>query len=92
MLSLEHLIEDEWSPHSAAAVVATQDNGKILMIRRRDSGLWGLPAGRWEPGDTNSLGIHSFESTIIRELKEETSLTARRIRLIDFVTPVERRI
>ena len=41
--------------------------GKILLIRRRDLGIWSLPGGLVERGE-------SFETTLLREAKEETGL------------------
>ncbi|GAA4909148.1 hypothetical protein GCM10023237_31230 [Streptomyces coeruleoprunus] len=31
----------------AASAVVTDDEGRILLQRRRDSGLWALPGGAW---------------------------------------------
>jgi 8-oxo-dGTP diphosphatase len=44
--------------------------GRLLLIRRRNepgAGLWSLPGGRIEPGETD-------QQAVIREVREETSL------------------
>jgi len=47
--------------------------GRLLLIRRGHApsqGLWSLPGGRVEPGETN-------EQAVEREVREETGLTVR---------------
>lgn len=51
----------------AAAAVVTDDQGRILMQRRTDSGLWALPGGGMEMTD-------SLPGTAVREVREETGL------------------
>lgn len=48
------------------------DHRRIVLINRRDNGLWGLPGGMIEWGET-------IEQTVRRELLEETGLTLVRI-------------
>ena len=43
------------------------DGGRILLIQRKDDGLWAMPGGILEVGETPSEGI-------CREAREETSL------------------
>ena len=43
------------------------DEGKVLLQKRGDSGKWGFPGGAIELGETP-------EETAVRELKEETGL------------------
>ncbi|WP_407571416.1 NUDIX domain-containing protein [Deinococcus altitudinis] len=50
------------------SVVLQNEQGEWLLQRRSDSGLWGLPGGGLEPGE-------SFEQAAARELEEETGLT-----------------
>ncbi len=45
------------------------------MTKRTDNGLWCLPSGGVEPGE-------SVEETVIREAREETGLTIRVLRLV----------
>lgn len=51
----------------AASAVVVDDAGRILMQRRTDSGLWSLPGGGMEMGD-------SLPGAAVREVKEETGL------------------
>jgi 8-oxo-dGTP pyrophosphatase MutT (NUDIX family) len=48
---------------------------RILLTQRRDNGLWCLPAGGMEPGE-------SAAETCVREFSEETGLDVRVERLI----------
>ena len=49
-------------------VILLDEQGRWLLQRRSDSGLWGLPGGGVEPGET-------FLEAAARELEEETGLT-----------------
>lgn len=51
---------------SVAAVVRDEQD-RILLIRKKDETLWGLPAGAIEPGETPSRAVR-------REVFEETGL------------------
>jgi 8-oxo-dGTP pyrophosphatase MutT (NUDIX family) len=51
---------------SVAAIVRNQA-GEILFLVRSDNGLWDLPAGAIDPGETPALAI-------VREVREETGL------------------
>src|SRR2546427_69008 len=53
---------------SGCAVV--DPGGRILLIRRADERIWGLPKGTVEPGET-------LEETAVREVREETGLRVR---------------
>ncbi|MBO8154875.1 MAG: NUDIX hydrolase [Bacillaceae bacterium] len=46
------------------------DQNQLLLQKRADNGLWGLPGGALEPGE-------SLDETAKRELYEETGLTAQ---------------
>ncbi|MBB6373620.1 mutator protein MutT [Pseudonocardia eucalypti] len=53
-------------------------HGRLLLIRRAQEpglGLWSLPGGRVEPGETD-------EQAVIREVHEETGLRVRAGRLL----------
>lgn len=51
----------------AASAVVTDGAGWILLQRRRDNGLWALPGGGMEMGD-------SLPGAAVREVREETGL------------------
>ncbi|WP_281974963.1 NUDIX hydrolase [Halobacillus litoralis] len=49
-------------------------SGRILLQKRSDFGVWGIPGGLLEIGET-------FEATVKREVFEETGLTIRELEL-----------
>ncbi len=51
----------------AATAVIVNDEEKFLLQQRKDNGLWALPGGKLEIGE-------SIIDTITREIKEETGL------------------
>lgn len=51
----------------AASAIVVNDEGKILLQKRKDNDLWALPGGAMEVGE-------SIADTVIRETKEETGL------------------
>ena len=58
--------------------VATDEQGRLLMIKRGHepgAGLWSIPGGRIEPGETDA-------EALVREMLEETSLTVAVGRLL----------
>src|SRR5512147_879179 len=59
---------------SVAAIIRNED-GAILLQRRSDNGLWGLPSGGVEIGETVSTAV-------VREVKEETGLVVEVERLV----------
>lgn len=60
----------------AGACVIVIKDGRILLQLRADNGLWGLPGGSLEPGE-------SMEAVARRELYEETGLTAKELELMN---------
>ena len=48
-------------------VIVVDDSGWVLLEKRSDNGMWGLPGGGIEPGE-------SVCETALREVKEETGL------------------
>ncbi len=57
------------------AAVIQNGEGRILLQRRSDNALWGLPGGSVEIGE-------SVRDAIVREVREETGLTVEIVRLI----------
>ena len=62
-----------------AQVLVVDPADRVLFQRSRDSGLWELPAGAAEPGD-------SFRTTAVRELFEETGLVVAQEELVPFAS------
>ena len=61
--------------------VVTDGQGRLLMIKRGHepgAGLWSIPGGRIEPGETDA-------EALVREMLEETGLTVQVGRLIGSV-------
>ena len=52
----------------AASVVVVDDDGRVLLQRRTDNGMWALPGGKMELGE-------SLAGCGIRETLEETGIT-----------------
>ncbi len=59
----------------AASAVVAEQTGAILLIERTDNGLWTIPGGGMEVGET-------IAHTAIREVKEETGLDVAVQRLV----------
>jgi ADP-ribose pyrophosphatase YjhB (NUDIX family) len=55
---------------NGSAIIVVDLENKILLQSRTDRGLWCLPGGLQELGET-------FEEVAVRELKEETGLTSK---------------
>ena len=58
-----------------AGVACLNPAGEVLLIRRRDNGLWDVPGGRVEVGE-------GTEAAARRELLEETGLEAGALELL----------
>ena len=71
----------EGSVRCVGAITYDPD-GRLLLIRRGHApaaGLWSLPGGRVEPGESDA-------EAVVRELAEETGLAVRPGRLVGTVT------
>jgi ADP-ribose pyrophosphatase YjhB (NUDIX family) len=64
---------------AAASAVVVNDEGKILLQRRKDNDLWSLPGGAMELGE-------SIAQTIVREVQEESGLRVELVRLVGIYT------
>ena len=70
-------VEDNWlhiSPAAGAEAVVVRE-GKILLIKRSDNGLWAVPGGLVEVGETLAEAAQ-------RELWEETGIRGQVTRLL----------
>lgn len=67
-------------------MAVTLDGDRVLLVQRRnppDAGLWGFPGGHVEPGETAL-------NAAVRELAEETGITARSRGYLDNIDIIER--
>jgi 8-oxo-dGTP diphosphatase len=67
----------KYTGKTSTAIIPYPDN-KILLIKRNTHpfiGFWALPGGRMDPGET-------IEQTVIREVKEETGLEVKIVRVV----------
>lgn len=58
-----------------SSAVVVDDEGRILLQRRSDSGNWALPGGAMDIGET-------FAQSVIREVKEESGFDVRTDRIV----------
>jgi 8-oxo-dGTP pyrophosphatase MutT (NUDIX family) len=63
------------TPQVGANVAIFNDEGRVLLTRRQDNGLWCLPGGHADMGE-------KIDRTAIREAQEETGLTVQLDRLV----------
>lgn len=59
----------------AVTVVALDKDGRVLMIERTDNGLWAIPGGGQDVGETS-------REAAIREVREETGLDIEVVGLV----------
>jgi ADP-ribose pyrophosphatase YjhB (NUDIX family) len=52
----------------AVSAVVTDEQGRLLLIRRTDNDLWSIPGGGMEPGET-------LRQAVRREVAEETGMS-----------------
>ncbi len=58
-----------------SSAVVVDEEGRILLQRRSDSGNWALPGGAMDIGETFAQGV-------VREVKEETGFDVRIERIV----------
>jgi 8-oxo-dGTP pyrophosphatase MutT (NUDIX family) len=78
LLTLTALFEDHWihvSPALGVNTIVRNPAGELLLLRRADNGLWCLPGGISEIGETPA-------ETALRELWEEAGLRGEVVRLL----------
>ncbi|MFB4185485.1 MULTISPECIES: HAD-IIA family hydrolase [Bacillus amyloliquefaciens group] len=67
----------QWTEQVKAGVagIIIKESSSVLLMKRADNGLWGIPSGHVEPGET-------VEQAIIREIEEETGLVVKVSKMI----------
>jgi ADP-ribose pyrophosphatase YjhB (NUDIX family) len=65
-----------------SSAVVVDDEGRILLQRRTDSGNWALPGGAMDIGE-------AFAQSAIREVKEETGFDVRIERIVGIYSDPE---
>jgi len=68
-------IFDRPTPLTTTDAAVIDDRGQILLIRRADNGLWAMPGGALEVGETPAQGT-------AREALEETGVHCRPVALV----------
>ncbi len=71
-------------PLVGTSVIPVLANGQIVLVKRKDNGLWSLPGGFVDWGE-------DLKQAVVRELKEETGLDVESIgRLVGVYSSLER--
>lgn len=63
------------TPFVAADAAIVDGEGRLLLVRRADNGLWAMPGGALEVGETPAEGV-------VREAYEETGVRCQAMQLI----------
>ena len=77
--------DDHTSVRVGVGVIVNDEKDRILLEKRSDCGLWGLPGGKIEPGE-------SIVEAAEREVKEETGFIVKISRLLGVYSEPENRI
>lgn len=71
------------TPKAAVGAIVGNDEGKILLVQRADSGVWLYPTGWADIG-------YSPAEIVIKEVLEETGIEVQPIRLLSVVDGIQR--
>ena len=71
---MKRVVDTNTRVRAGVGVIIRDERGWVLLEKRSDNGLWGVPGGRIEPGE-------SVMEAALREVKEETGLTVKITRL-----------
>jgi len=63
------------TPFAVADAAIIDDDGRLLLIRRADNGLWAMPGGALDVGETPAQGA-------IREALEESGVASAAVKLV----------
>ncbi|MFJ6780757.1 NUDIX hydrolase [Streptomyces yangpuensis] len=63
----------------AASAIVVDDDGRVLLQRRTDNGMWALPGGRMEVGE-------SIGDCAVRETLEETGIAVEVVGIVGTYT------
>jgi len=80
-----HIASENTLVRAGVGVIIEDSQRRILLEKRSDCGLWGLPGGRIEPGE-------AIAQTAIREVQEETGLTVKITQLLGVYSGPQDRI
>jgi mutator protein MutT len=72
--AMRKLIGHETLLTIGCGAIIEDDEGRILLQRRADGAVWGIPGGIMEIGET-------FEQCVTREVEEETNLHVSKLEL-----------
>jgi ADP-ribose pyrophosphatase YjhB (NUDIX family) len=75
VLDLRAKVGQDPLPLPSVTAVVLDNDGRVLLVRRADSGRWALVTGCLEPGEQPAVGA-------VREVEEETAVLAMAEHLI----------
>ncbi|HEV3268394.1 MAG TPA: NUDIX hydrolase N-terminal domain-containing protein [Acidimicrobiales bacterium] len=75
MKEVGHGVPGYQTPKVAVGAAVTNDEGKLLLIERADSGIWLYPTGWCDVG-------YSAPEVVVKEVLEETGIDVEPVRLI----------